>query len=154
MVFDENGRKSFEEVEPPDGAVTLPAAREVRLLYIVLVVCFLFIIFWVLYIALVVCFLFITIYVLCFVLVLCFLFIIFCVLHTLFVVSFIIIIFVFLYIFLCFCVFVCNLFVVLYIWLIYGITPRGGLWKTYYLFLIVYDVEGVIVNRACTITLQ
>ena len=45
------------------------------------------------------------------------------------------------------CVFVCSLFVVLY-----GITPRGGLWKTYYLFLIVYDVEGVIVSRACTIT--
>ena len=64
------------------------------------------------------------------------------------VVSFIIIIFVFLYTFL-FCVFVCNLFVVLY-----GITPRGGLWKKYYLFLIVYDVEGVIVSGACTITLQ
>ena len=45
MVFDENGRKSFEEVETQDGAVTLAAAREVRLLYIVLVVCFLFIIF-------------------------------------------------------------------------------------------------------------
>ena len=43
--FDENGRKSFEEVETQDGAVTLAAAREVRLLYIVLVVCFLFIIF-------------------------------------------------------------------------------------------------------------
>ena len=40
--FDENGRKSFEEVETQDGAVTLAAAREVRLLYIVLVVCFLF----------------------------------------------------------------------------------------------------------------
>ena len=45
MVFNENGRKSFEEVETQDGAVTLAAAREVRLLYIVLVVCFLFIIF-------------------------------------------------------------------------------------------------------------
>ena len=47
--FDDNGRKSFEEVETQDGAVTLAAAREVRLLYIVLVVCFLFIIFFVLH---------------------------------------------------------------------------------------------------------
>ena len=81
--FDENGRKSFEEVETQDGAVTLAAAREVRLLYIVLVVCFLFITIYVLYIVLVVCFLFIIFCVLYIVLVVCFLFIIFCVLHTL-----------------------------------------------------------------------